>query len=870
MQKVIPILFKVCKAHADKPLFTVVGEQGWQHITYAAYLRAVQVIAAGLGTNGIKPGDRVMLLAANGPEWCAAYMAIHMAGATVIPMDAQYTADEVRTLYEFTEPAAVLCDAAYRGVLPPEVGSPVLIDNIFNAASHSDVSGGKVQVEGDFRPVPLPDGAPMSIIFTSGTTGDPKGVMLSEANFMSNVAFLREYRSLISSRDIVLSLLPLHHVYGFTCTFLTPLLVGATVVFPKSIGGADIAAALEEQKVTILVAVPQILALFYKKIYDAVAKSPFSVRVLFGALAGITRWSRKLLGINPGRLLFKRIHAGFPSLRFLASGGARLEPWILTGLRDVGFTVAEAYGLTETSPIACINDPDRPIAGSVGKAMTGVEVRIEKTEGDYDQGEICIKGPNVMIGYYKRPDITARSIIDGWFYTGDLGIMDRHGNVNITGRKKEIIILANGKNIYPEELEKLYCKSERIAEVCILAAGTAGSEQLTAAVYPAMEYFKEKRSGSIHQEIKFDIENIAVHLPSYQRVTRVELVDNALPRTRLGKLKRFKIKEIIDNREASRAQANEPRETSTDNPFLRFLMSELKLDFVPLPEHAIETDLGLDSLNKLELFASIEKRFGVTIGKEEAGGMISVKNLAERIGDAADEGGAAGFSIAQEMRKTPAVPLSGHVAVGFGVFGSPLRFVGHVIIHFFLKIFFRARIKGLEKLPDEGPYIIAANHVSYFDALMLYGMLPYRVTRKMFSMSLPEIFKNFPLNLLRKPARIIMTGTHDTMIDSMRYSYRVLTMGQPMVIFPEGKRSMAGLVDRPKSGVFLLAADCNAPLAPVYLKGFTGLYSRLNPGFHFCRLEAEVLDPLPVGENIDSAMAAWYDIMREKNTEEFN
>ena len=233
MPIVIPTLLKMCKAHADKPLFTFADGQEWRHITYAAYLRAVSRIATGLDAKGIKPGDRVMLLAAYGPEWCAAYMAIHMAGATVIPMDAQYTADEVQNIYSFTKPAGVLCDTAHRDVLPLESESPVLIDNVFSAAALSPPSGREDRGGGDFQPVPLPDGAPMSIIFTSGTTGDPKGVMLSEANFMSNVDFLREYRHLISSRDIVLSILPLHHVYGFTGTFLTPLLVGATTVFPN-------------------------------------------------------------------------------------------------------------------------------------------------------------------------------------------------------------------------------------------------------------------------------------------------------------------------------------------------------------------------------------------------------------------------------------------------------------------------------------------------------------------------------------------------------------------------------------------------------------------------------------------------------------
>jgi 1-acyl-sn-glycerol-3-phosphate acyltransferase len=181
----------------------------------------------------------------------------------------------------------------------------------------------------------------------------------------------------------------------------------------------------------------------------------------------------------------------------------------------------------------------------------------------------------------------------------------------------------------------------------------------------------------------------------------------------------------------------------------------------------------------------------------------------------------------------------------------------------------RAKIKGLEKLPKKGPFIIAGNHVSYFDPPTVYGMLPYRLTRRIFSMSLPEIFENFPLNILRKPVRIIMTGTQDTMMESLRYSRIVLKTGESMIIFPEGKRSVDGRVDKPKHGVFMLAQECNAPLVPVYLKGFTKLYSRLNPGFHFAKLEAEVLDPIPVEENIEEAMDQWRAVMKEKNDEEF-
>ena len=853
-------IIQVCKKHNSKPAFTYAENEGYADITYGEYLTAFRNLAADLVSHGIKPGDRVMLLASYGPEWCAAYMAVHFTGAAVIPMDAQYSADEIKTIYSFTEPAAVLYDKAHNEVIPMETETSVCIDRVFSSP----------EGQTDSAPVPLPAESPMSIIFTSGTTGDPKGVMLSESNFMSNVRFMQHYKGLISEKDVILSILPLHHVYGFTCTFLAPVLTGCTVVFPRTISGADIADAVRSRRVTVLVAVPQVLALFHKKIFETVEKSPFMVRDLFGTMKDVTRWVRRLTPLNPGRILFRKIHSKFPALRYLTSGGARLEPDILKDMRDLGFNIIEAYGLTETSPIACFNHPKRPVPGSVGRAITDVDVKIEKTQKDFDQGEICIKGPNVMMGYFKREEKTEEAVKQGWFHTGDLGYKDNKGNVFITGRKKEVIILPNGKNVYPEELEKMYAGSDRIAEVCILTLEDNGKEQLAAAVYPEMSYFKTKRSGNIHQEVKYDIESIALHLPSYQRVTRVELMHEELPRTRLGKLKRYKIKETIENRSSSREQPDTHMKTETDDPFLVFLMSELDLDFVPSLDHSLETDLGLDSLNKLELFAAVQKRFGIEIGQEEAGEIMSVKNLKDIAGETEDRGSTSAYSLLEEIRRDPETPLSRHVAVGWGMSGGLFRFVGHVVIHLFLRIFMRARIKGIEHIPKEGPFIIAGNHVSYFDALMLYGMLPYRVTRRMYSLSLPEIFDHFPLNIMRKPARIIMTGTHDTMLESLRYSRIVLEKGEPMVIFPEGKRSVNGRVDRPKKGVFLLASEYRAPMVPVYLKGFTQIYSRLNPGFHFAGLQAEVLEPIPAEEDPDRMQDRWLSIMKDKNNEEFS
>ncbi|MFH1708956.1 MAG: MFS transporter [Planctomycetota bacterium] len=853
---IIKLLDAACTRFTAKPLFAYPDGDGWREIAYGQYREAVSRIACDLVAAGVKPGDRVMLLGAYGPAWCAGYMGIHVAGATVIPMDAQYTAAEVATIHAYTQPAAVLCDAAHRGVLPAGV-TPLALDDVYTRTG-----------EAAFAPVPLPDGAPMSIIFTSGTTGDPKGVMLSEANFMANVSFLHTYRGLMSDRDVMLAMLPLHHVYGFTCTFLAPMLIGGTIVFPKTLSGTEIAAAVQARGVTLLVAIPQVLNLFHKKIFDAAGKAGFFTRDLFRTLKDITRWSRKYLGLNPGRLFFGKVHRNFPALRFMTSGGARLEPQILTDLHDLGFNIIEAYGLTETAPIACFNHPRRPVPGSVGTAITGVAVKIDRTDPALEQGEICIKGPIVMMGYYKRPEETTHAIEDGWFRTGDLGYMDARGNVYITGRKKEIIILPNGKNVYPEELEKAYARSQRIAEVCILVTGEPAREQLTAAVFPDMKYFREKQSANIHQDVKYDIETIAAGLPSYQRVTRVEVLDAEFPRTRLGKIKRFKVRELIEHRGAA-STPGAARSKDTDDPFLRFLMEELKLDFAPQPEHNLETDLGLDSLGKLELLAAVEKQFGARIPAEQAGTLISVQNLAAAVtasGGAPGGAAGAGFDLPAEVRKPPAVPLRRHVAVGWGFFGGILRFTTHFIQWAFVRFCMRGRIAGLEKLPATGPFIIAPNHQSYFDAVLIYGMLPWRVTRRMYSISLPEIFGRFPLSLVRKPGRVILTGTHETMIESLRYSREVLEMGEPMVVFPEGKRSVDGRVDRPKPGIFMLAGECRAPIVPVHLTGLMALLSRPNPGFRFTPVAAEVLDPIPVAAGDPRpAMDAWHRSMQARD-----
>lgn len=859
MPGLIDLIVEQARQHDLKPAFVYDAGDGFVEITYSGFMHQVSAVARELHELGCEPGDKVALLADNSPHWCAAYLGIHCAGMTVVPLDAGYGQREVSNICAFVKPAAVICDQAHAGLLPAAMKRRISVGNW-------TFDGQGPQAE----PVPLRDGQPMSIIFTSGTTGEPKGVMLSEANIASNIDVVLEGRFLRTD-DRVLLMLPLHHVYACTVTFLCPLCYGATLVLPKSLKGEDIAAAVREHGISVFPTVPQVLGLFRKKICAAIDATPALKRAAFSCLVALNRCLRAL-GINASRVLLRSVHRSFPRLRLFASGGARLEPEVYHDLRRLGFTLVEAYGLTETSPLVAMNTPRRQVPGSVGRALPNVQVRIDKSDPAFEAGEVCVRGPNVMMGYYEHPEATAEVIKDGWFHTGDLGYLDKRGYLFLTGRAKEVIVLPSGKNIYPEELEKHYAAPEAIEEVCVLSlpGREGGKENLTAVIYPNMAYFRRYKAGNLLQDVKYEIETAALDLPSYQRVTRIELAPEPFPRTRLSKLKRYQIRQDLEERLAGAAPGPKgTAPTETDDPLLMLVMDALELPSVPAPKSNLETDLGLDSLSKLELIAAFEKRFAAKISDDDATGIMTIEDLRRFVSDAhvAAEPGATLEEMPASLaalRQEPVPALHEHVDTGDGGLGAMFRLGGYSLIRLLLRSLFRLRVSGLEHLPAKGPFILAANHTSYFDAFVTYGMLPYRVAGRMFSLSLPQIFGRFPLSLVRKPARVILTGTHDTTVRSMQYCAQVLNSGRPICIFPEGKRSADGLVDRPKRGVGMLSHECHAPIVPVYISGANNLLSRSHPGLRIADIRVQILAPIDPSQPGERILEEWFAALKEQ------
>ncbi|HEX3409555.1 MAG TPA: AMP-binding protein, partial [Candidatus Binataceae bacterium] len=408
-----------------------------------------------LGTRGIKPGDRVLLIAENSPEWVIAYFAILCAGAVAVPLDHLISTDELATISRIAAPRAALVSSACAQRLGDSIRS----------ASAGIVEMELAELERPFilraaqtAPVTIERRTLASIVFTSGTTGAPKGVMLTHGNFTAQVSSLGRVFAL-GAEDVVLSLLPLHHTFEFTCGLMLPLASGARIVYPVGIDAASLSRTLADVRPTALVGVPALWDAVHRRITDTVeTRGPF-FQAAFDRLRDLNRRLDGDYRLNLGTTLFRPAHAALGGrLKLAVSGGAPLPQRVAGFFNDIGIKLLEGYGLTESAPVLSVARPDEPLKpGSVGKPIAKVEIRIAPAEGDAhssktDQidrvGEIIARGPNVMNGYYQNQAATDEVLRDGWLHTGDLGRLDKDGRLYIVGRAKDVIVDSGGHNIY--------------------------------------------------------------------------------------------------------------------------------------------------------------------------------------------------------------------------------------------------------------------------------------------------------------------------------------------------------------------------------------------------------------------------------------
>lgn len=779
----------------------------WKGMTYEEFFSLSENIASLLISNGINKGDRAAIVSENKPEWCAAYMAIIMCGGIAVPIDMQLGSDEIKNLLMDSESKIVF----YCSKTEP---------NVLKAVEETGIKGINFdKVSFTYLPIHPFTSSPVSpddiasIIYTSGTTGKPKGIMLTHHNFCSDAEAVIQAK-VVTHDDNVLSILPLHHTYPFMCTFIVPVFVGATITFSPGLKAVDIVSAIKDRAVTIVVGVPRLFEAIRDGIISKIKSKKLISRPLL-LLMHLCGLIRRRFDINAGKVIFKSVHRNFSTLRFFASGGARLDPSVMNDLESLGFTVLEGYGLTETSPVITFNPAKKRKPGSVGKPLPAVEIKIG------NDSEIMVKGAMVMKGYYKNLAATADAIKGEWLLTGDTGYIDDEGYLFITGRKKEAIVLSSGKNIYPEDVEKFFASVPLIKEICI----TEKEGLLHAVIVPDLQYTKALQTGNISEALRWKINEISSKLPDYMRVRGFTLYPEPLPRTPLGKLRRFMVREIAGRAAGQARIAKEDDLLTKDHVGKKVVERIMSLTKDRMPVRStdnIELDLGFDSLKKIELISALEGDFSLSLPDAFIAEAQTVGDVVTKLKEYLKEDGLKEDKTASWKDFLGKPPASEDLKrIGFSSSKIELSVIRALwlIYKAAFKILFRLEIKGKNNIPAKGPYIIAPNHVSFLDGFVIASSVSFEVFKDLYFLGFYRYFTGVALQWLGRISHVIPVDPATYLSKAMQVSAYVLRNKKSLCIFPEGGRSFDGEVMSFKKGIGVLAAELNIPVIPAFIKG---------------------------------------------------
>jgi long-chain acyl-CoA synthetase len=631
--------------------------------------------------------------------------------------------------------------------------------------------------------------------------------------------------------------------------------------------------ALQERDITAFAVVPQFFYLIHERIFQEVAKRGQIAQKLLRALMNFNRGLRKV-GVNAGPVLFRKVHDTLgKKMRYLVTGGSRFDPAIGHDFYALGIDVLQAYGLTETTAAVFATSPGDNVIGSVGKAMKGVEAKIsssqteEAEEDGHSSGEIALRGAPVMKGYWNRPDATAAVLRDGWFYTGDLGYFDADGNLFLTGRKKEVIVLSNGKNIYPEEVEAHYLKSPFIKELAVMGiegkAGESG-DRLHAVIVPNFDALRQKKIVNAKEVIRFDIESLSQQIASTKRIGSYEIWQEDLPRTSTRKIKRFEVEK--------RAKANQTRKvadgselpaeqplTEDDSAWLAQPNVQGALNIIGetarngpatlRPTHSLELDLGLDSMQRIELLSRVEEQLGGNVAESQLAEIYTVRDLVDAVLQSAASGASspgtrvtfAGWKaiLSEEPDLQDVLPL---------VQPQPISNTFWYMVSRLTQVIatdrFDLQVGGIEKLPKNGAYILSSNHQSYLDPLILASVLPPPVFDRVFAVGTSEIFGEGIMLHLARSLRVVVVDPDANLVPAMRAGAFGLRQGRPLILYPEGERSIDGTPRTFKKGAAILSIHLQVPIVPIAIEGFYDAWPRNKSFQRFARLKMEFGDPI--------------------------
>ncbi len=511
--------------------------------TYRETLALVKRLAAGLQADRYSQLTEVGLLAENRPEWAIAYLAVIASGKTAVPIDANLKPNEQASIINLADLKLIFVSGRFESFL---AGLEKDVETVsLESEASSNWRGLMTESEEIEARARLDTVA--ALIYTSGTTGAPKAVMLTHRNLLANLDGVERALD-FRPTDVMLSVLPLHHTFEATCGFLMPLTSGLSIVYARSLKSRDIVEDLGFNKVTIMCGVPLLYEKMYQAIQRGIAAAPVHRRILFRTLLACSSLGWKL-GRKWGKGLFTHLRhkAGMGSVRLFVSGGAPLPASICRFFNLIGFDLIQGYGMTECSPIVSANRPDDIEFGSSGPPLPNVEVKIDNPNRE-GVGEILVRGENCTPGYKDNQEQTAALLVDGWLHTGDLGHL-RRGHVWITGRAKNLIVSAAGKNIYPEELEEKLVESRFVLEAVVVGRNKEGrqGEEVRAIVVPDMEQFATELglsksnpdTAKVEETLKAVVAQVNQQVSDYKRISDFEMQFEELEKTSTKKVKRF-------------------------------------------------------------------------------------------------------------------------------------------------------------------------------------------------------------------------------------------------------------------------------------------------------------------------------------------
>ncbi|MBI3037217.1 AMP-binding protein [Candidatus Woesearchaeota archaeon] len=743
--------------------------------TYAQLFEKVAKTASLLERLRIKKGDKLIIWGYNCPEWATVFLAAATKGIIVVPIDHMALPEHVKRIQDIVS-AKLVVHSEYklpRGTQMHEIileHLDKLIENLPQA--HHEVSD-------------IDENDTLEIVFTSGTTGNPKGVILSHKNIMSNIAAIKKCVK-VTSDQIFLSLLPLSHLLEQTPGLLAPLSALCTIVYVKGLRPSLIFKALAEEKVTNIVAVPRLLKLFADEIMREAEEKKISW--LFKKLAQL----KLPAGIK--KKLFWPVHRKFgKNFRYFIIGGAPFSPELEQFWDSLGFTVVQGYGLTECAPVLTCNTPLGRKPVSVGQALPGVELMFGK------DGEICARGENISQGYYGDKAKTNEAFAGGWFKTGDMGFADKEGYVFLKGRKKDMIVTSGGENVYPEDIEEILLEDRNVKDACVVGVPTRQGEQVHAELIL-------KNKANLRQIIE---KSNKLLNPAQQIMSYSVWHASDFPRTTTLKIKKHLVLEAVLNRKKPRGAALQQPQSR-----LHELLSRIEgiSKAAIKPEAKLGIDLKLTSVNRVELVSMIEQEFNLDVNEEEITGETTVSQLE---------------SLIEKREK-----IVKRRIFRAWLLWPPVRAIriayNLAITDNFMRIFCWRKITGAENLKGlKEPAIFIANHVGYFDAPNVLMSLPLPIRSKMAVAAWQEYF-DIPKNKILKKilyqfyyeyasifVNIFPFQKQKGFKRNIEYAGELLDKGWNILFFPEGEHSKTGKLQPFKAGIGWLAKEMRCPIVPI-------------------------------------------------------